>query len=105
VPFCGCRYKRHQLVQLQQLDGKLFWCNLKELAGNSSCMLLAHNTAGLPVLRTAKRLDTSSIQQQQLLMIDSPEPFKLLTCLSMGPQHLAMPPSPPSKQVCMRPQQ
>jgi hypothetical protein len=38
-------------------------------------------------------------------MIDSPEPFKLLTCLSMGPQHLAMPPSPPRKQVCMRPQQ
>jgi hypothetical protein len=86
-------------VQLQQLDGKLFWCNLKELAGNSSCMLLAHNPSGLPVVKSAKRLDINSIQHQQLLLVDSPEPFKLLTCISMGPQHPALPPPPAAKKV------
>jgi hypothetical protein len=93
------RYKRQQLVQLQQLDGKLFWVQLKELAGNSSCMLLAHNPAGLPVAKIARRLDTSCIQGQQLLLVDSQEPFRLLTCLSMGPQHLALPLPPVPKQV------
>lgn len=93
------RYKRQQLVQLQQLDGKLFWCNLKELSGNSSCMLMAHNPGGLPVVKSVKRLDTCSIQHQQLLLVDSPEPFKLLACISMGPQHLALPPPPAAKQV------
>jgi hypothetical protein len=86
-------------VQLQQLDGKLFWCSLKELAGNCSCMLLAHNPGGLSVVKAAKRLDTGCIQHPQLLLVDSPEPFRLLTCLSMGPQHLAMPPPPPATKV------
>lgn len=93
-----CRFKRQQLLQLQQLDGKLFWCNLKEVAGNSSCMLLAHNPGVLPVVKAAKRLDTT-IQHQQLLLVDSPEPFRLLTCISMGPQHLALPPLRTPKQV------
>lgn len=100
-PHCNWlrRYKWQQLVQLQQLDGKLFWCGLKELAGNCSCMLMAHSPTGLPVVKCSKRLDTSCIQPQQLLLVDSPEPFRLITCLGMGPQHLALPPPQPAKRV------
>jgi hypothetical protein len=93
------RYKRQQLVQLQQLDGKRFFVNLKELAPNCSCMLLAHNPAGLQVVKASKRLDTSSIQAPQLLLVDSPEPVRLVACLSMGPQHAPLPPPPAPKQV------
>lgn len=93
------RYQRQQLVQLQQLDGKLTWCNLKELSANSSCMLMAHNPTCLPVAKTCKRLDSNSLRKQQFLFIDSPEPFRLLTCLSMGPQYTAAPPPPASKKV------
>lgn len=93
------RYKRQQLVQLQQLDGKVFWCGLKELVGNCSCMLVMHNPAGAPVVKTCKRLDACSIPQQQLLLVESPEPFKLLACLSMGPQHIPLPPQPATPRV------
>jgi len=89
-------------VQLHQLDGKLFWCDLKDLAGNCSCMLLAHNPGGLSVVKASKRLDTSCIQQQQLLLVDSPEPFRLVATLSMGPQHLALPAQPATKKVRQR---
>lgn len=93
------RYKRQQLVQLQQMDGRLFWCSLKELATNCSCMLLAHNPQSFSVVKSSKHLDTNCIHQQQLLMVDSPEPFKLVACLSMGPQHPALPPPAAAKKV------
>jgi hypothetical protein len=95
-----CRYKRQQLVQLQQLDGKLFWCGLRELAANCSCLLLAHNPGAWPVVKAGKRLDTGSIQAQQLLLVDSPEPTRLLVSLGMGPQHAALPLPVPPPQVC-----
>lgn len=89
-------------MQLQQLDGKLFWVDLKELGPNCSSMLLAHNPSGLPMVRSYKRLDTSSIQPQQLLVVDSPEPCRIITCLSMGPQHAALPEPPAPKKVCVQ---
>jgi hypothetical protein len=94
-----CRYQRQQLVQLQQLDGKLVWCDLKELASNCSCMLLAHNPAGLPVVKAAKRLDGCSIPRQYLLSVECAEPVRLLSCLWMGPQHPALPPASTAKKV------
>ena len=93
------RYQRQQLVQLQQLDGRLVWCDLKELASNCSCMLLAHNPAGLPVVKSAKRLDGASIPRQYLLSVECAEPLRLLSCLWMGPQHTALPPPPVAKKV------
>jgi hypothetical protein len=88
-------------VQLQQLDGKLVWCDLKELASNCSCMLLAHNPVGLPVVKSAKRLDGSSIPRQYLLSVECAEPVRLLSCLCMGPQHPALPPPPVAKKVSL----
>ncbi|KAF8071222.1 GLTP1 [Scenedesmus sp. PABB004] len=93
------RYKRQQLVQLQQLDGRLAWCELSELAGNASCLLLAHNPAGLPVARAAKRLDGAAPPRPQLLFVESPEPVRLIVSLAMAPQHAALLPPPPPKQV------
>lgn len=82
------------------MDGKLFWCRLQELAPNCSCLLLAHNPSSLPVTKACKQLDTSSLQPRQLLLVDSVEPVKLLTCLNMGPQHAAVPQPARQKQVC-----
>jgi hypothetical protein len=62
-------------------------------------MLLAHNPAGLPVVKSAKRLDGSSIPRQYLLSVECAEPVRLLSCLWMGPQHPALPPPPVAKKV------
>lgn len=102
MSFVMCRYQRRQLVQLQQLDGKLTWCDLKELSSNVSCMLLMHNPTDLPVVKSIKRLDINSLVKQQLLAVDSPEPFRVLVNLSMGPQHPALPPPAPTNKVCMQ---
>jgi hypothetical protein len=42
LPFARRRYRRQQLVQLRQDDGKLIWAGLKELAANCHCLVLSH---------------------------------------------------------------
>lgn len=95
------RYRRRQMVQLQQLDGKLVWVNLQELCSNSKCLLLAHNPSKLPVVKCTKHLDGNGIARQQLLVVESPEPCQLLVCLSVGPHQVTPPPTQSRKQVCM----
>eukprot|EP00775_Hariotina_reticulata_P013032 gene13032-13161_t len=62
------KYQRRQMVQLQQLDGKLVWANLQELCSNSRCLLLAHNPSKLPIVKSAKHLDSNGVVRQQLLV-------------------------------------
>ena len=95
-----CRYRRQQLVQVQQVDGKCFWVDLLELAGNSSCMVVAHNPTCFPQTHSLKWLDTGSVvPKQQVLQLDLPEPTQVLVGLSMGPQHVLQPQPPPVKKV------
>lgn len=50
-PTSSRRYRRRQLLRLSQDDGKLFWVDSKELAGNAHCMLLAKDPVTFAVMQ------------------------------------------------------
>ena len=94
------RYRRQQLVQLRQEDGKLFWVRLKELAGNCHSLLLCHGPASYAHCAQAGRLDPATPPRPQLLHISSPEPISLLCSVAAGPQHALLPlGDPPTRKV------
>jgi hypothetical protein len=71
------RYRRQQLVRLQQDDGKVFWVNVRELAGNAHCLLLARSNSVFQVTQQLRRLDLTAVARTALLWVNSPEPSQV----------------------------
>ncbi|GIL93290.1 hypothetical protein Vretimale_15687 [Volvox reticuliferus] len=91
------RYRRRQLLQLQQDDGRLYWVDANEvLSSNAHCALLCQDPSVFATSHQLRRVDTNKLSRVALLYVDSPEPVKLLSSLFTGPQYALMedPPTP-----------
>ncbi|EFJ40819.1 adenylate kinase [Volvox carteri f. nagariensis] len=91
------RYRRRQLLQLQQDDGRLYWVDATEVLGsNAYCALLCQDPSIFATSHQLRRVDTNKLSRVALLYVDSPEPVKLLSSLFTGPQYGLMedPPTP-----------
>ncbi|PNH05620.1 Adenylate kinase, chloroplastic [Tetrabaena socialis] len=82
------RYRRRQLLQMQQDDGRTYWVDSKEVLGtNAHCALLCQDPSMFPTSHQLRRVDTGKLSRVALLYVDSPEPVRLLASLFTGPQY------------------
>ncbi|GFR43730.1 hypothetical protein Agub_g4841 [Astrephomene gubernaculifera] len=91
------RYRRRQLLLLQQDDGRTYWVDAKEVLGaNAHCALLCQDPSLYSTSHQLRRVDTGKLSRVALLYVDSPEPVRLLASLFTGPQYglLEDPPTP-----------
>ncbi|GLC37755.1 Adenylate kinase [Pleodorina starrii] len=94
------RYRRQQLLQLQQDDGRVYWVDAKEVLGsNAHCALLCQDPSLFATCHQLRRVDTGKLSRVALLYVDSPEPVRLLSCLFTGPQYGLLEDPPHSRNV------
>ena len=88
------RYKRRQLVRLQHPDERPTpWVDVKELAGNSHCLLLHRDPTPMSqqggqflAHQQRRRANLSKAPRALLLLVDSPEPTEVLISFDLGVQ-------------------
>ena len=76
-------------MQLLQDDGTRFWVDLLEAGRNAHCLLLAQAPQALAALfppQMLRRADTGQAARTAALLVDSPEPSRVLLSLTLGPQ-------------------
>lgn len=87
LPLLSRRYKRRQLVKLQSPDDKpTVWVDVKELAGNSYCLILNRDHEQFEPHQQRRRANLSKAPRTLLLHVDSPEPSEVLIAFDLGVQ-------------------
>lgn len=79
---CTLRYKRQQLVKLQEADQPthVYWVDSQELAGNAHCLILAQDPRQFEEFQgpqTRRRANLSKAPRTLLFTLDSPEPTEV----------------------------
>jgi hypothetical protein len=91
-PAAPPRHQRRQLVRLCGLDGAAVWCDARELAANSRCLLLHHAPCSAPGgARLLRRGDAGAVPLEHVVRLTCREPVRLLCSLEMAPQHALEP--------------
>lgn len=76
------RYKRQQLLKLQEADqpANAYWVDSQELAGNAHCLILAQDPRQFEEFQgpqTRRRANLSKAPRTLLFALDSPEPTEV----------------------------
>ena len=83
------KYQRMCCLKLKQSDGrKTFWCDLADIAGNTSHIHVSFEPNSLSCRHEVQHLDLSLPTVTEVIYVDSLEPVNLLCSLAVGIQTL-----------------